>query len=69
VVIDTKRKKLGAIIGDDVKMGVLSSVLPGKMIGDHSWIGANVMVVENVARYSHIQLKQNLDITKLKEDD
>lgn len=66
VVIDTQRKKLGAIIGDEVKMGVLSSVMPGKMIGDHCWIGANVMVSENVERNTLIELEQKLKISKIK---
>ncbi|MDE1798366.1 MAG: NTP transferase domain-containing protein [Candidatus Micrarchaeota archaeon] len=67
VVIDTQRHKLGAIIGDEVKMGVLCSVMPGKMIGDHCWIGANVMVSENVERYTHVQLEQKLSKTKIKQ--
>ena len=66
VVIDTQRNKLGAILGDEVKMGVLSSVMPGKMIGDHCWIGANVMVEENVERYSHVMVEQKLKVKKLK---
>ncbi|PIN82555.1 glucose-1-phosphate thymidylyltransferase, partial [Candidatus Micrarchaeota archaeon CG11_big_fil_rev_8_21_14_0_20_47_5] len=60
VVIDTKRNKLGAIIGDNVKMGVLCSVMPGKMIGNDCWIGANVMVEENIEPNTHVLLKQEL---------
>ena len=66
VIIDTRRNKLGAIIGDGVKMGVLSSVMPGKMIGDHCWIGANVMVKENVERNTLVELEQKLKISKIK---
>lgn len=66
VVIDTQRNKLGAVIGDDVKMGVLSSVMPGKMIGDHCWIGANVMVEENIERCTQVLVEQKLKIKKLK---
>ncbi|PIT85010.1 hypothetical protein COU37_00620 [Candidatus Micrarchaeota archaeon CG10_big_fil_rev_8_21_14_0_10_45_29] len=66
VVIDTQRKKLGAIIGDKVKMGVLSSVMPGRMIGDNCWIGAGVIVSENVERSTHLQLKQDLKKGKVK---
>lgn len=66
VIIDTQRKKFGAIIGDGVKMGVLSSVMPGKMIGDHCWIGANVMVNENVERNTLVELEQKLKISKIK---
>lgn len=64
-VVDTQRHKLGAVIGDHVKTGVLSSVMPGKMVGDHSWIGANVMVEENVERHMRVALKQDLSYTRI----
>jgi bifunctional UDP-N-acetylglucosamine pyrophosphorylase/glucosamine-1-phosphate N-acetyltransferase len=67
MTIDTQRNKLGAIIGDEVKMGVLSSVMPGKMIGDHCWIGANVMVEENIERYRFVELEQKLKVRKIKD--
>jgi len=65
IIIDTKRNKLGAIIGDNVKMGVLCSVMPGKMIGDGCWIGANVMVNENIERKKKVMLRQDLKISDL----
>lgn len=65
VVIDTKRSKLGAIIGANCKMGVLSSVMPGRIIGDGCWIGAGAVVEENVERKTHVMLKQNLVHRKL----
>ena len=65
VMIDTKRSKLGAIVGDNVKMGVLSAVMPGKMIGDGSWIDAGVVVKENVERKMHVILHQTLTSKKI----
>ncbi|VVC01173.1 Bifunctional protein GlmU [uncultured archaeon] len=65
VMIDTKRNKLGAIIGDNVKMGVLTSVMPGKIIGDGCWIDAGVVVHENVERKTHVILHQALTKKKL----
>ncbi len=65
VVIDTNRSKLGAIIGDNVKMGVLSAVMPGKIIGDSCWIDAGVVVKENVERKTHLILHQALTKQKL----
>jgi UDP-N-acetylglucosamine diphosphorylase / glucose-1-phosphate thymidylyltransferase / UDP-N-acetylgalactosamine diphosphorylase / glucosamine-1-phosphate N-acetyltransferase / galactosamine-1-phosphate N-acetyltransferase len=65
VMIDTRRTKLGAIIGDNVKMGVLSSVMPGKIIGDGCWIDAGVVVKENVERKTHLVLHQALTKQKL----
>jgi len=66
VVIDTKRNKLGAIIGDNVKMGVLTSVMPGKIIGDGCWVDAGTVVKENIERKTHVVLHQA--ITKKKMD-
>ena len=43
-VIDTGRRKFGAILGDNVKTGVGSLLMPGIKLGNDSWIGAGVMV-------------------------
>lgn len=67
VVIDTRRNKLGAIIGDNVKMGVLTSVMPGKIIGDSCWIDAGIVVKENVERKAHLILHQAITKKKLDE--
>ena len=42
--IDTKRRKLGAIIGDGVQTGINSSINIGCLIGDHSFIGPGASV-------------------------
>lgn len=65
VIIDTKRNKLGAIIGDNTKMGVLCSVMPGKMIGDGCWIDAGTVIKENVERKTHVILHQAITKKKL----
>jgi len=65
VTIDTKRNKLGAIIGDNTKMGVLCSVMPGKMIGDGCWIDAGTVIKENVERKTHVILHQAITKKKL----
>jgi bifunctional UDP-N-acetylglucosamine pyrophosphorylase/glucosamine-1-phosphate N-acetyltransferase len=65
VVIDTRRNKLGAIIGDNTKMGVLCAVMPGKMIGDGCWVDAGVVVKENVERNTHLVLHQALTKKRL----
>jgi bifunctional UDP-N-acetylglucosamine pyrophosphorylase/glucosamine-1-phosphate N-acetyltransferase len=69
VTIDTKRKKLGAIIGDRVKTGVLSSIMPGKMISNNCWIGAGVVIKENIKPNTYVELEQKLKFTQLGEDD
>jgi bifunctional UDP-N-acetylglucosamine pyrophosphorylase/glucosamine-1-phosphate N-acetyltransferase len=42
--IDTKRIKLGAIIGDGVQTGINASINVGSMIGDHAFIGPGALV-------------------------
>jgi UDP-N-acetylglucosamine diphosphorylase/glucosamine-1-phosphate N-acetyltransferase len=41
--IDTKRRKLGAIIGDRVETGINASINVGSMIGNNTFIGPGVM--------------------------
>jgi UDP-N-acetylglucosamine diphosphorylase/glucosamine-1-phosphate N-acetyltransferase len=42
--IETRRRKLGAIIGDCVETGINSSINVGSMIGNHTFIGPGVTV-------------------------
>lgn len=46
--IDSGRDKLGAIIGDYVKTGIGTTIMPGVTIGSYSIINANTNVVEDV---------------------
>jgi bifunctional UDP-N-acetylglucosamine pyrophosphorylase/glucosamine-1-phosphate N-acetyltransferase len=62
--VDTKRSKLGVIIGDNTKTGVLASVMPGRTIGDNCWIGANVQVDSDIPRKTRVFVKQNLKFEK-----
>jgi UDP-N-acetylglucosamine diphosphorylase/glucosamine-1-phosphate N-acetyltransferase len=49
--METKRRKLGAIIGDRVEIGINASVNVGSLIGDHTFIGpgavANGVILPN----------------------
>ena len=47
-LIDSGRRKLGAIIGPNSQTGINSSVMCGKKIGEGSIIGAHTMVSEDV---------------------
>jgi bifunctional UDP-N-acetylglucosamine pyrophosphorylase/glucosamine-1-phosphate N-acetyltransferase len=46
--IDTKMRKLGAIIGDNVKTGINCSINVGTVIGDNSFIGPGVVARGNI---------------------
>ncbi|MCX6778414.1 MAG: sugar phosphate nucleotidyltransferase [Candidatus Micrarchaeota archaeon] len=66
-VMNTKRRKLGAIIGDNTKTGVLSCIMPGILIGDDCWIGSGVVVNENIPRKTRVFVKQQLEFKSSQE--
>ncbi len=57
--VNSARKKLGAIIGDGVKFGVLACTMPGKTIGNGCWIGSNVNVTRNIKPKTKVFAKQD----------
>jgi len=52
--IDTKRRKLGAIIGDNVQTGINSSINTGTIIGNNCFIGLNATVNGEITSDSKI---------------
>lgn len=54
VEVDTGLRKLGAIMGDDVKVGVNASIDAGTIIGEDSFIGPGATVRGNIAARSRI---------------
>ncbi len=47
--VDSKRKSLGAFIGNQVSAGIRVSTMPGVLIGERSIIGPSTTVYQNVA--------------------
>jgi UDP-N-acetylglucosamine diphosphorylase/glucosamine-1-phosphate N-acetyltransferase len=47
-VVDTGRRKLGAILGDEVKTGINALLMPGVKVGQNSWIGPDYMVQRDI---------------------
>jgi UDP-N-acetylglucosamine diphosphorylase / glucose-1-phosphate thymidylyltransferase / UDP-N-acetylgalactosamine diphosphorylase / glucosamine-1-phosphate N-acetyltransferase / galactosamine-1-phosphate N-acetyltransferase len=54
-MVTTKRRKLGAILGENVKTGVNVSILPGVKIGPDAWIGPGAVVTNDVPAGSRIK--------------
>ena len=46
--IDTGRRKLGAIMGDDVQTGINVNLMPGVKVGSGAWIAPGLSVYEDV---------------------
>ena len=61
-VMNTGRRKLGAVLGDNVKTGIKSLFMPGVKVGVNSWVGPNFMVERDLPDNSVAFLKQNCDI-------
>jgi bifunctional UDP-N-acetylglucosamine pyrophosphorylase/glucosamine-1-phosphate N-acetyltransferase len=66
-VVDTGRRKLGAILGDNVKTGINALLMPGVKVGTNSWIGANFTVHRDVPANTIALLKQDEDIRERSE--
>ena len=47
-LVDSGRRKLGVIMGDEVKTGVNVSIMPGVKVGPRSWIAAGLTVYRDV---------------------
>lgn len=65
--VNTGRRKLGAVVGDNVKFGVLSSVMPGKLIGPNCWIHSGVVVNRNIPSGIYVFAQQQLSFRKIEE--
>lgn len=64
-VVDSGRTKLGAVLGDNVKVGINTLLMPGIKIGENCWVGPNVVVYRDLPANTVVLLKQNLEERKL----
>ena len=65
-LIDTGRRKLGAVFGDNVKTGIKSLFMPGVKVGANSWVGANFMVERDLPANTMVFLKQTSEVKQKK---
>lgn len=56
--VDTGRRKLGAILGDQVQTGINSSFSPGVKVGFNSTIGSDVLLYEDVESNKIVLVEQ-----------
>jgi len=64
-VVDSGRTKLGAVLGDNVKVGINALFMPGVKVGCNSWVGPNVVVHRDVLANTVVLLKQNVEERRL----
>ncbi len=55
--VNSERKKLGALVGDNVRTGIGVTIMPGVTIGPDSAIGANLTVDSDVPRNTFVYSK------------
>lgn len=60
--MDSERRKIGAIIGDNVKVGINASIMPGVKIGSGCMVGPSVIMYKDLDRGKCIFLKQEHEI-------
>jgi len=65
--INTRRRKMGAVIGGNVKTGIGVMLMPGVIIGPNAMIGPGVVVTENIPQDTIVILKQEIQMFQLKE--
>ncbi|MFB0561552.1 MAG: bifunctional sugar-1-phosphate nucleotidylyltransferase/acetyltransferase [Candidatus Lokiarchaeia archaeon] len=66
--VDTGRRKLGAMIGDNVKTGIGTTIMPGVKIGPNSLIGPNINLWEDVKENTLVIEKQKLEAKRISKD-
>src|SRR4030043_354348 len=66
-VVDTGRRKLGAILGDNVKTGINALLMPGVKVGGNSGVGANFSVHKDVPANTIVLLKQDEEKREISE--
>jgi len=54
VMVPSGRKKLGAILGDEVRTGINVSIFPGVKIGKGAWLGPSAIIKKDVASGARI---------------
>lgn len=60
-ILDSGRRKLGAILGDNVKTGIHSILLPGVKVGNNSWIGVNYVVERDIPANTYVFQQQSVN--------
>ena len=63
-VVNTKRTKLGAMIGSDVRIGVNVSTMPGVKIGSKSFVGAGVVLGEDLKDNTYCRVTPTVVISE-----
>ncbi len=67
-LVDSGRKKLGAILGDNVKSGINALFMPGVKVGANSLVGPSVVVGRDLPANTSAMLNQTIERRDLARD-
>ena len=59
---DSGRDFLGAIMGDQSRLGANVTLSPGSVIGAYTWVGSGCVIQGSIAANQLVTVKQELDI-------
>ncbi len=63
--INCGKNKIGAFIGENVRLGINTSLMPGIKIGKNSLIGAGLLIDQDIPEKSFVKQKiQNIEVIK-----
>lgn len=62
--IDTNTNKFGLVTGDNIRVGINTSFMPGVNIGSGTFIGAGISITENLPENSFVRGESELKISK-----
>jgi bifunctional UDP-N-acetylglucosamine pyrophosphorylase/glucosamine-1-phosphate N-acetyltransferase len=62
-ILNSRRRKFGAVFGDSVKTGINSLFMPGVKVGNDCWIGPNVNIARDIPPKTKIILKQHIEVS------
>ena len=62
--LDTQTTKFGIVVGDNVRFRVNASIMPGVKIGGGSFIGAGIVVAQNIPEKSFVRGDWDLKISE-----
>lgn len=60
----TGRKKFGVITGNNIRIGINTSFMPGVKIGHNTMIGAHALINQDIPDGSYVRSLSNFEITK-----
>lgn len=67
-LIDTCSNKFGLVTGDDIRVGINVSFMPGVKVGSGSFVAAGIVVGENIPENSFVKEKYDVKIVENKFD-